>query len=321
MDSSLVNFTSNGVTLTEDHIEEAIKPALAWAEKICDQFNIELLDTEVEAILESEIPGAFGSVDVIGGGTTHNLILDWKMGRGVAVEAENNQQLMFYAAGAMLNPALADLFNPALPTVLAICQPRIFEGNSYTTVDTCDLVNFIATLKGAVKASERDGARIDAGKHCRFCPAEAVCPKKLGIVESLPPAVIDDLPRLLAMAPEVEQWAKAVYHMANNHAEAGGEIKGYKLVQKRSTRIWSDVSVATKRFRGMKLKVADIFEHKLRSPAQLEKILKKKGKRLTVMGELVEKTSPGLTLVPDSDKRQEVPAIGHALENLAKRTV
>ena len=102
----LVGTTIGGYTLTRDDVENALRPAFAYA--------VALLDTPgAEYYLEQRvsfptIAGAFGTADLIVriGNTIH--IIDFKFGAGVRVlalypdgdEDVINAQLLFYAAAA-----------------------------------------------------------------------------------------------------------------------------------------------------------------------------------------------------------------------------
>lgn len=320
--SDQIGYKYKDQTLDLDHVVEAIEPGIAYFDELCDKFNIDMYECEVKADWESAIHGAFGFADVLCTGKTHNIIWDWKGGKGVPVSAIGNQQLRFYAAGVMLNDDLKSLFNPELPTVLAICQPRIEDGNSYEIVDTRQLQEFVQTVKAAVRRSEKADAELNAGAWCRWCPYKPLCPKKVGVartVATTDPAFTNatELAELLELAETVIDWAKSLQSFAHTDAECGGDIPGWKLVAKRSTRKWSDATVAAKRFRGMKLRVADIFEHKLRSPAQLEKIIKAKGKNVGVVKALCGSNSTGTVLAREDDKRPAVVAFGNAKRNLA----
>ena len=99
---SLLGKSFNGVTLDEDHCEK-LKTALALLDEIdpLEQMNF---NTEQRVSFGRRLPGVFGSTDLIGRIGTRAIVLDWKFGDGVAVDAEENAQLMFYAAAAMRTP-------------------------------------------------------------------------------------------------------------------------------------------------------------------------------------------------------------------------
>jgi hypothetical protein len=51
--------------------------------------------TETRVTFGDVIPDVFGSTDFLGRLGDKAIVLDWKFGDGVAVEAEENAQLMF----------------------------------------------------------------------------------------------------------------------------------------------------------------------------------------------------------------------------------
>jgi hypothetical protein len=88
------------IELTQDMIDEKVRPAM----RLLDQVDPEqMMDMYVEFKVEfgDLLPNVFGSCDVIGRLKDTAYIIDWKFGDGVAVSAEENKQLMFYAAAAM----------------------------------------------------------------------------------------------------------------------------------------------------------------------------------------------------------------------------
>jgi hypothetical protein len=122
----------------------------------------------------------------------------------------------------------------------------------------------------------------------------------------------------MAIVDEVEAWCRAVRKLAHEQAEEGVKLDGWKLVQKRATRQWTDPGLAEQQARKMKLRVKDIMEMKLMTPAKLEKVCKKFGKDFDKLNEYVIMHSSGTTLAHADDPRPEVkPA--NALRSMAKR--
>ena len=317
--ADLIGFEAYGHTFNIDHECEAILPALeAWS-FLAKKFNIEAFDCEVMADWGPVLPGAFGSIDLIGSGMTHNMVLDWKMGAGVRVTAHGNKQGRFYSAGAMLDPSLDDIFNPELPTVIAIVQPRVEDGTTFEVVEPGELRAFIQTVKSAVTIAQQPDAPLKTGKHCRWCNAKVICPEKLGLVENLPTIDSDKLSEYLDVAEQASDWAKAVHALAHSEVENGHHVPGWKLVAKRATRKWADLAAAEAALRGpgYRQQVKFICERVLRSPAQVEKILKKSGKVLP--DGIVVKSSSGGTLVREDDKRPAMLSVAKSLSDLGKR--
>jgi hypothetical protein len=82
-------------------------------------------------------------------------------------------------------------------------------------------------------------------------------------------------------------------------------------VAKRGTRQWVDEDKVVEWGAEAGLFTIDLWERKLKSPAQLEKVLKKN--KIELPSELVVSISSGSTLAPDSDSRPAVLQIGKQL--------
>jgi len=118
------------------------------------------------------------------------------------------------------------------------------------------------------------------------------------------------------MTKELEGWIKAVKKLAHEQAEAGVKIEGYKLVNKRATRVWNDVEAVMKKVRlAKKLKINEACDIKLKSPPQLEKLCKTKKVDFKNYSDYITAVSTGTTLVKEDDKRPE------ALPNLALKAL
>lgn len=103
----------------------------------------------------------------------------------------------------------------------------------------------------------------------------------------------------------MEDWIKALRDYAHHEAEAGRVPPGFKLVPTRPTRVWKDADAARAFLLDYGLDDEDVFgEPKIRTPAQIEKILGKKSKG--DIADLWESVSKGTVLVSLDDKRSPV---------------
>lgn len=298
----------------EEHAEVLTEALRQW-DDFADEYQVAEYDTEQQVSFGNLIPGAFGTVDVIASSPTHNVIFDWKFGRGVAVSADSDQ-LRFYAVAASLTDGVRDLYDPHKPTLLAICQPRLEPEVLVHEVTPQELLRFAGLARNAVRlADSPEPAPIAAGKHCRWCPAKPTCPLKLEQARGPMP---EDLPEALALALQMEDWARSVFASAEQLALQGENIPGWKLVAKRAMKKWCDEGVAIAALRKLRLPLKDLTEQKLKSPAAIEKLLSAKGKKMP--DGLYQSKSSGLTLVPESDKRRAVPAVAAALKTMTEAT-
>lgn len=241
-------------------------------------------------------------------------VIDFKYGRGVAVDAVENSQLRYYALGAVT--ALRK--RPELVTT-TIVQPRAEHPAGIIRSDTFsfdDLVAFKEALFAAARATQDPDAPLVVGDHCRFCPALAICPaqaetmalvaqQEFALTEPEPvvfPAPehlsLEQIQLVLKHADNIEAWLGAVRRHVHDQLEAGVHIPGWKLVDKRATRRWVDDSVVERLESEYEI---DLHVRKPMSPAQAEKALKAIGVKLDP--ELVIKQSGGRKLAPDHDPR------------------
>lgn len=261
--------------------------------------------------LSKYYPKLYGTADAViyYPATGHLIVVDYKHGAGIPVEVEENSQLMYYGLGAM-----SSLDRPVRSIELVIVQPRCFHASgpirSWETTPG-RLIDFVADLVDDAKATEDPNVALVPGDHCRWCPAKSACPalkaKSLALAEQtfspVAPYVPAKLAETLNMLPMMETWIKGVREFAYREAEQGRLPPGWKLVDKRATRKWKEDINLDNLARNLGLKAPEVFETKLKSPAQVEKLLPNKHKE--ILEQFVTKESSGKTLVQASDKRPE----------------
>lgn len=297
-----------GITLTQDLYDEKVAVALALLDEV-DPNREMIYEVEQRVEFDEDI---FGSTDLIGRIGDKAIILDWKFGNGVAVEAEENEQGLFYAAAAMMTPATKWAFDGAQSVEIVIVQPPMIK-RWVTTPER--VVMFRYQLMDAVKAAMKAGAALNAGEHCRWCAAKPTCPKMTGAVdraiktklEALPP---EQIGKYLANAELLDQWITDLRLLALNMLESGVKVPGYKLVAKRATRSWLNEADAKVELL-QHLNESEVVEKSVISPAKAEKLLKKQ--KIALPGKLVTSISSGNTLADWEDPRPEVVQIGQTL--------
>ena len=259
----------------------------------------------------------FGTADFVhcGLATRTLYVRDYKHGAGVAVEVvdedgEVNDQLMYYATGALLE--VQKTFRPEWIDI-GIVQPRCpHEDGPVRTrrVHILEMLAWIDMLENAVAATRDPLAPRCAGSWCRWCQAAAMCPKlrdhcnKVAAMEFRNDCSYDptQLANVLDELPVLEAFVKSVREFAYGEAEHGRTPPRYKLVEKQARRKWKDEKEAAEYLGLMGFQNIEIFEEPaLKSPAQMEKSLGKEQKAL--IAPLVFAESSGLALVHESDKR------------------
>ncbi len=257
------------------------------------------------------LEGVFGNVDLIGKIGDRCVVLDWKFGDGVMVDAEENPQGLFYAAAAKKTAALAWAVKGTREVEIVIVQPPMVR-RWVTTWER--IAQFERDLIAAVKLAQRPDAPIEMGDWCRWCTAKPICPKMSGAIDRLEHGKLAgltdaELGRALTLADQLETFIDEARKLAQQRLEKGLTVPGYKLVPKRATRQWADESAATAALISMGLKDGAI--RKLLSPAQAEAALKQSKQKLP--SDLVVAVSSGNTIAPESDPRPAVVLIGQQL--------
>lgn len=296
------------IKLTQDLIEDKVYPALYLLDQVDPNKEMEYA-TETRVGFGDYLPDVFGSTDLLGRIGTRAIVLDWKFGSGVAVDAEENPQLMFYAAAAMRTDSAKWVFEGATEIEMVIVQPPEIK-RWITTPER--IKQFEQELKVAVQAAQKPNAPLENGEHCRWCAAKPVCPKMTGAVDRALKSQIDALDVVhiggyLKNADMLEQWVTDLRALAHQVLESGKEVPGWKLVAKRATRQWVDEEKAATAL-AQDMSHDEMYTKKLLSPAQAEKILKKAKKELPA--DQVVAISSGSTLAPVDDPRPAVLQIG-----------
>lgn len=253
------------------------------------------------------VPEGFGTGDfvIIADGTME--VCDLKYGKGVPVSANNNKQMMLYALGAISEFSFLYDIEKVRMTII---QPRLDNISTFeVTVD--ELIKWAEEyVRLRAELAIKGEGEFCAGDHCRFCRAKAVCKARadknleLAKYEFEKPNTLDnnDIAYILSKVDELVNWAGDVKEFALEQALNGEEFEGYKVVEGRSNRKYTDVEViaTTLEENGY----TDIFKPKeLLTLTNMEKLVGKK-KLNELVGKYIEKPVGKPTLVPITDKRE-----------------
>ena len=295
--------------LGDDLIERKLRPALDALNEIDPNSQMEF-QTEISVSFGGYLAGVFGSCDLIGRIGNRAVVLDWKFGDGVAVDAVENHQLLFYAAAAMRTDEARWAFEGVTEIECIIVQPPYVK--RWTTTPG-RVKAFERELYDAVTTALRGNAPVKIGDHCKWCPAKPICPAMTGETERALRIQLNSISpegysNALVIADRLEDWIKSVREMAQQALENNIAIPGFKLVPKRATRQWVNDEGALEALKEMGLELDELTETKLRSPAQLEKLLKKH--KLELPKDHVVAVSTGNTIAPESDPRPAALQLG-----------
>ncbi len=309
--------------VTQELVDTKLRPALAAWFEIVAEYGIDDWFIEQRVSLEAVVPGAFGTADILAKDTSNRLhSLDWKFGDGVPVPVEANDGSAFYTAAAMYDadPELNEFCADIEGIIFHIVQPRVGSNRVYESWETDEawLEAWLDQTAAAVDRARQPEPPVKAGPWCKWCAAKPICPahdqlasEALGKAPESMTAV--ELADALQKAELLKQWISDVYKLAQRELEGGAAVPGYKLVQKMPRRQWRDEAEAEKALRRAKVKVADIFTKKIITPTALQKLNEAVYSKLA--DDLVILHSSGLTVAPDSDRREAVTSSMELLAN------
>jgi hypothetical protein len=331
----LIGETIEGYRITADDVENALRPALAYAEALLDEPDAEYYLEQ--RVVFPTVPGALGTVDLIIRISGTLYIVDFKFGVGVRVlalypdgdEDVINAQLLFYATAA--RHSLPDFFAGVDEVVLTILQPMSIEADaemaSSVTVTPAELDAFITVYRAACETALAPAPRLQRGDWCRFCSARPICPAHTGPLLDLaqfavptppssvaaafaPPAAKQTYLQVLAdglnLIDAVKDMRTALHDQAKRALENGDHVPGYALSAGRAERHWCDENAAIGALIRLGLARGDVLAETMRSPKQVE--LRAKARGLKVPAELIASRRSGVALVRSENVR--VPAPG-----------
>ena len=254
------------------------------------------------------VPAGFGTGDcvLIADGSLH--IVDFKYGRGILVEAEGNPQMKLYALGAL---EIFDCLYDIQTISMTIYQPR------RSNVSTCslpraELMDWAekVLIPTAELAFAGDG-EYQCGEWCQFCRAKADCRERARMNMALaryefrqPPLLSDEeIEEILGQLDSLTDWAADIRTYALQAALNGKHWSGYKLVEGRSVRKYTDEQAVAA---AVKEAGFDPYEEpKLLGVTAMTTLLGRKQFN-DILGSLVTRSQGKPALVPETDKRPEM---------------
>ena len=270
---------------------------------------------EVRVDFSEYVPEGYGTADClmvgqVGGVTTLNVI-DFKYGRGIDVSAEENPQTMLYALGALLD---YDPIYEIQDVRVTIVQPRIKREPDTWEITAEDLLAWAAlTVEPAAKLAAAGEGEYAEGEWCRFCAIRGSCRARAEAnLEAArmdfrkPPELSDEeVGEALAMGQRLKQWLTDLEEYALGACLDGREIPGYKAVEGRSVRAWTDADAAFTAARAAGVPEEMLYERKPVTLAALEKLMGKKAFGETMKDYVT--TPPGKpTLARADDRRRAI---------------
>lgn len=294
---------------------------------------------ETRVDLSDYIPDGFGTCDciMIGGDTLR--ITDYKHGKGVPVSSVGNGQMRLYALGAlkMFYPIYGDTIKYVST---AIVQPRITEDVTEEILPVHDLKAWGEEIKPKAQAAYFGMGTFCAGDWCRFCKGKAECRARAeyyagfsqyvgadiegrmteddaiareradGYGADVPPVLSDEeIGALLAQAEGLAAWYADLQDYAREAILAGRIIPGWKVVEGKKIRAFTDADAALEVMINAGYDEAMLYDRKPKTLAQLEKLTGKK-QFAELLGGLITWPPGKPTLVSEDDKRDAYTPTG-----------
>lgn len=244
-------------------------------------------------------------------------VLDWKFG---SKKVMPGPQLFAYGAMALLKFDVLPKY-----VRLVIFQPSLSDENMVSSVRmlSTEIIQWVNDVLDPAlrRIAVGDETENPGEEQCLFCKRNGECRALQERALTIAQDAFDDAPvkagaltdeeisSVLSKLPIVENWMKEVRAEAMARMERGAKVPGYKLVRKLSNRKWSDeTSVRNKLAHDdfADLLVDDVFTTPaLRSPAQIEKAVKRAGLSFEPLAQLIVREETGFSLALENDGRPE----------------
>ena len=121
----------------------------------------------------------------------------------------------------------------------------------------------------------------------------------------------DDIADILKKADDFTSWISDVKEYALSEALKGVKYPGFKVVEGKANRKYTDEEAVAKEVQKLGI---DPYDHKLKSITEMTKLLGKE--KFKVLDGYIIKPQGKPTLVPDTDKRPEYNSAAKDFENI-----
>lgn len=287
-----------------------------YVDFVLEQFNLSkqnckdpLILIEQKVDFSEYVPNGFGTADCIIVSESKIHIIDFKYGMGVLVDAFDNPQMKCYALGAL---KIFDRLYDIKDVSMSIFQPRR-DNVSTWTVSADELKGWAENvLKPKAELAVKGEGDYCVGDWCTFCKASVRCRARaennLKLAQEefrLPPLLTDsEIENILSVIPNLTKWANEIMAYATESAVTHGkQWSGFKVVEGRSVRKYKDENEVAKAAKEAGYK--NIYRQSLITLTEMQKLMGKATFE-KVLGDLIYKPPGKPTLVPNSDKREEM---------------
>lgn len=250
------------------------------------------------------VESGYGTADCIIIADGNLQVIDYKHGLGVLVSAEGNPQMQCYALGAL---ELFDDIYDIDSVRMTIYQPRRDNVSTYE-ISKDELYRWAdEVLKPTADLAFAGDGNFLCGEWCGFCKAKHDCRARADANMELarydfklPPLLTDEeVEEILSRVDDLVAWATDIKDYALQQAISGKEWNGWKLVEGRSNRKYTNETAVAGAVTDAGF---DPYERKVLGVTAMQKLLGK-SRLEELLAAYIEKPQGKPTLVPESDKR------------------
>ncbi len=263
-----------------------------------------------EQHVEMEDPELYGTCDFLMIAGDEMYVVDLKYGY-LQVNADSNPQLMIYGRCALNE---FDCLYDIKMVHIIIFQPRI-QNVSRWEISADALYKWSDdVMKPAAELADKGAGEFKPGPWCthNFCKCRNICKARVDYLleaaryEFSEPALLTDeqILEIMPKANELSKWCDDIMAYAQARAIEGKKWPGYKIVEGRSVRKFTNEAAVEEAAK--QAGFTDIYQPKMLLTLTAMEKLMGKDKFKEILGEYVTRTQGKLSLVPESDKRQEV---------------
>ncbi len=265
------------------------------------------VEVEKQVNYSAYAPEGFGTADCIVIHGNHLWVIDFKYGKHVKVDAEDNSQLKLYALGALSDYGF---IYPIQTVTLCVVQPRMDNIVKWDT-DVAALYQWgNEVVKPLAEEAYAGGGTCAPGKHCQFCPVKPVCKAYAERYDVKEDEIKDpqmmttaEVGKMLEKLDGVVSYHNKLKAYALAKALEGLTIPGFKVVEGKSNRVFKNIDTAFQKIKGAGYDEALLYERVPLTLTGVEKLLGKPQFN-TLLADDVDKPQGKPTLVPEDDKRE-----------------
>lgn len=338
-------------TVTKDMVEACN----VYVDYIRQELEVDGTEIEIEVkcpLTSLEIPGLDGGTSdcvLINRSIKTISVIDYKHGSGVAVEADNNTQLMQYGLGAILKYLNEESEAQDYLVEMTVVQPRAIHKKGPIRTWSTSAISLVVwgedILAERAKATlEPDAPLIPSEDACRFCPVND-CSARYNHISQIAMLDFDNidspLPPVETLTPEqkikimdhismIRSFLIAVESSVRLEMDSGStEYEGrYKLVESNTQRkmteeAYDEIASPLLEY----LDHDDLYEKKPKGIGALEESLKEVFRKNNVKGfgkkvkEILDavtiKPKGEIVIAPESDSRPRIsPSVVSDFDNL-----